>query len=397
MVNSPTKHDPNSVRIVEVGPRDGLQNISARVPTNVKIELISRLRDCGFQSIELTSIVSPRAVPQLADCRDVLSHDFIRGLVAQSKADGTGVRLPVLIPNLKGLELALQLGVKEIAVFVSATEGFSKANINCTVDEGLKRAAQVTQAAKAKGVAVRGYVSCIFADPYDGPTSPSAVMKATKSLLDAGCYEVSLGDTLGIGVAGQVRSLLRFLRGFDIPIHRLAGHFHDTYGQALSNVWEAYQCGLRVFDSSVAGLGGCPFAPGAKGNVASEDVVYMFEQADVPTNVNLQQLIQTGAWISAQLNISNTSRAGTALLTKQRLASTPKQAQSQNAKTSPSKTPLRLTWTPVPGFSDSKSDLLISRCSASILIMLNRPRNGNALTRNMISSLTSFLQVRIHR
>ena len=383
--------DPNGVRIVEVGSRDGLQNISARVSTPTKIELLSRLRQSGFRSIEVTSIVSPRAVPQLADCRDVLSHDFTRNLIRQSSTSPSSqLRLPVLVPNLKGLDLALQLGVREIAVFISASEGFSKANTNCTVDEGISRARQVAQAAISKGVAVRGYVSCIFADPYDGPTPPSAVLKAVRALLDAGCYEVSLGDTLGIGVAGQVRSLIRFLRSFDVPISRLAGHFHDTYGQALSNVWEAYQCGLRVFDSSVAGLGGCPFAPGAKGNVASEDVVYMFEQAGVHTGVDLSRLIQTGAWISSTLNIVNTSRAGTALLTKQRLnaqiTSTTSQTKQPTSSSSKPSTPTRLRWAPLPS---PTPDLLLHRSGRTLKITLNRPRNGNALTRSMIASLTS--------
>ncbi|PYI32155.1 aldolase [Aspergillus indologenus CBS 114.80] len=285
-----------TVRIVEVGPRDGLQNIATHIPTSTKLDLIRRLHHAGLTSIELTSVVSPRKIPQLADCRDLLQHSLIRSL-----ASDPHLQLPVLVPNLRGLEIARSLDVKEVAVFISATEGFSRANINCTVGQGIERAREVASHAIAAGMAVRGYVSCIFSDPFDGLTSPAAVLRCVGALLDAGCYEVSLGDTLGVGSPATVRSLIRYLTDAGIPVSRLAGHFHDTYGRGVANVWEAYTCGVRVFDSSVAGLGGCPFAPGAKGNVATEDVAYMFHNAGIETGIDLASLVDTGAWISKQL------------------------------------------------------------------------------------------------
>ncbi|KAJ6093441.1 hypothetical protein N7486_008730 [Penicillium sp. IBT 16267x] len=297
-----------AVRIVEVGPRDGLQNIRDKIPTATKLELIQRLQECGLRTIELTSIVSPRAVPQLSDCRDVLGSDRVQQSIANPS-----LRLPVLVPNIKGLNIAIQHGVREIAVFISATEGFSKANINCSVEEGIARAKEVTSLALNSNMVVRGYVSCIFEDPYDGPTSPKSVLHCVKSLLDAGCYEVSLGDTLGVGSPSNVRSLLTYLTANGIPLANLAGHFHDTYGQAAANVCEAYRAGIRVFDSSVGGLGGCPFAPGAKGNVASESLVSMFHDAGIETGVDLPKLMQTGEWILKQLNKPTSGRVGTAV------------------------------------------------------------------------------------
>ncbi|CAM1501356.1 Fc.00g105180.m01.CDS01 [Cosmosporella sp. VM-42] len=358
-----------AVRIVEVGPRDGLQNIAAAVPTVTKLELIERLQQAGLQNIEITSVVSPNAIPQLADCQQILSSSLIqKGLHTLST-----VRLPVLIPNLKGLEIALQYGVKEIAVFVSATEGFSKANINCTIEEGMQRARQVAAAALAKGILVRGYVSCIFADPYDGPTSPSSVLRVTKGLLDAGCYEVSIGDTLGVGTVAEVRGLVKYLKQHSVDLSRIAGHFHDTYGQALANVWEAYQCGIRAFDSSVGGLGGCPFAPGAKGNLATEDVVYMFEKSGIETGLDLKKLVDTGAWISRKLRKPNSSRAGSALSLKQSVT----KAQLAHEKASP------LAWTLVR----ETENVLFLRSGANAKIILNKPQNGNALTLPMISDI----------
>ncbi|KAL4738931.1 aldolase [Aspergillus similis] len=369
---------PNSsptVRIVEVGPRDGLQNISTQIPTSTKLELIQRLHKAGLQTIELTSVVSPRRIPQLADCRDLLQHSSIRNL-----AQSPELRLPVLVPNLQGLAIARSLGVKEIAVFISATEGFSRANINCTVEQGLERAKEVTSQAIAAGLVVRGYVSCIFSDPYDGPTPPTAVLHCVRALLDAGCYEVSLGDTLGVGSPASVRGLIQHLTAAGVPVSALAGHFHDTYGQAVANVWEAYACGVGVFDSSVAGLGGCPFAPGAKGNVATEDVVYMFQNAGIETGVDLARLVDTGVWISKQLPGSNSSRAGVALAGKAVKASqTPK---SQSAQQSPT-----LQWT----LAIDSEGLQLYRSGVNLKIVLNRPRNGNALTAAMIAELTSVV------
>lgn len=379
-----------AVRIVEVGPRDGLQNIKNGIPTTTKLELVRRLADTGLNTVELTSVVSPKSIPQLADCRQVLQDTTVKQLVGNPR-----LRLPVLVPNPKGLEIALQHGVREVAVFVSATEGFSRANINCTVDQGIERAAQVASKAISANVVVRGYVytsyiydvivdiadntysyvSCIFADPYSGPTPASAVLHCVKALLDMGCYEVSLGDTLGVGSPTNVRSLLGHLVDGGIPVDRLAGHFHDTYGGAVANVWEAYQCGVRVFDSSVAGLGGCPFAPGAKGNVASEDVVYMFQTAGVHTGVDLLKLAETGTWISQQLRRPNDSRAGSALDVKHQIsrpASRPIQA---------------IDWT----LARETEGLQVYSSGANLKIVLNRPKNGNALTAAMISELTDVV------
>ncbi|GAB1205156.1 hypothetical protein APSETT445_003826 [Aspergillus pseudonomiae] len=337
---------PPSVRIVEVGPRDGLQNIRDPVDTTTKLELISRLRATGLQTIELTSVVSPRAIPQLADCRQVLQNPMIQQLLRTSD-----LRLPVLVPNLKGFQIAVQHGVREVAVFVSATEGFSRANINGTVEEGLARAKQVASAAVNANIAVRG------------------------TLLEAGCYEVSLGDTLGVGTPLEVRRLVTYLKDNDIPLEQLAGHFHDTYGGAAANVWEAYTCGVRVFDSSVAGLGGCPFAPGAKGNVASEDLVYMFQKSGVDTGVDLLKLAETGAWISERLTKSNSSRAGPALIVKHKLTQ-----QSANAT--------NLQWMVV----GETEGLLLSRSGVNLKITLNRPKNGNALSAALTDELTTVIK-----
>ncbi|KIW83093.1 hypothetical protein Z517_02336 [Fonsecaea pedrosoi CBS 271.37] len=367
----------NGVRIVEVGPRDGLQNVKTAIPTATKLELIARLRATGLDTIEITSVVSPRAIPQLADCRQVLADQTIKTLLL----DGN-LRLPVLIPNLKGLQIAMENSVREVAVFVSATEGFSKANINATVEEGLSRARQVAEKATAAGLAVRGYISCIFADPFDGPTPQAAVLKVVRALLDMGCYEVSLGDTLGVGTAADVESLLLYLRNNGIPLSQLAGHFHDTYGQAVSNVWQAYQCGLRVFDSSVGGLGGCPFAPGAKGNAATEDLVYLFQQAGVETGVDLSKLMEVGSWISEQLKKPNESRAGVALLAKRALLQSRGTTQ-QKSQTSPA-----YTWTLV----NETESIRLYRSGVNLKVVLNQPKKGNALTTPMINDLTDVFR-----
>ncbi|KAJ5474925.1 hypothetical protein N7475_004491 [Penicillium sp. IBT 31633x] len=365
-----------SVRIVEVGPRDGLQNIRDTIPTSIKLGLIRRLKQAGLCTIELTSVVSPRAVPQLADCREVLSNPDVQALLESSQ-----LRLPVLVPNLKGLEIAIQQNVREIAVFISATEGFSKANINCTVAQGIERATQVITTAKSANLAVRGYVSCIFADPYDGPTPLPAVLHCVQTLLGAGCYEISLGDTLGVGSPSNVRELIKYLTSNHIPVERLAGHFHDTYGQAVANVWEAFCCGVRVFDSSVSGLGGCPFAPGAKGNVASEDLVYMFQNAGIETGINLARLAETGVWISGQLSKTNSSRAGTALATKAQLAGS-KSLEKPGFEIQPG-----LKWNLI-----AKTDgLQMYRSGVNLKIILNRPKNGNTLTATMINDLTQVI------
>lgn len=367
------------VRIVEVGPRDGLQNIPDKVPTAVKIELIRRLAAAGLTTIEATSVVSPAAVSQLADCRDVLADSFVKTLLQDPTR-----RTPVLVPNLKGAEIAARAGVKEVAVFVSATEGFRKANTRCTVAEGLARACDVTKLFLShKGTSVRGYVSCIFADPFDGPTDPAAVVRAVQALLEAGCYEVSLSDTLGVGTPHNVRNLIGVLRQHGIPLAKLAGHFHDTYGQALANVWEAYSYGIRVFDASVAGLGGCPFAPGAKGNASTEDVVYMFEQAGIKTGVDLGRLVETGTWISKALSKPSSSRAGVAIASKAaNKANLPSSKQPQAA-------PIHY-W--VEDTQQTTPGLLVHRAGVNLRVIMDRPKNGNALTTEMISKLTALFQ-----
>ncbi|KAK1690200.1 hypothetical protein BDP55DRAFT_649931 [Colletotrichum godetiae] len=363
-----------AVRIVEVGPRDGLQNIKTVVDTSTKLELIQRLQSAGLRNIEITSVVSPKAIPQLADCRKILTAPIVRKW-QQSSAT---LRLPVLVPNIKGLRIALEHDVREVAVFVSATEGFSRANINCTVAESLERAKQVAAEARAAGVVVRGYVSCIFADPFDGPTPLPAVSRAVRSLLDIGCYEVSLGDTLGVGTPPDVWRLLEYLKSQNIPTGNLAGHFHDTYGQALANVWTAYECGLRTFDSSVGGLGGCPFAPGAKGNVATEDVVYLFQQAGIDTGVDLQQVVDIGVWISQALAKPNDSRAGAALASKSKSPST--RASSPKLADQPKQA---FEWSVL----EQSDNIVVRRAGASGNIVLNKPRNGNTLTFPMISEI----------
>ncbi|KAK4949986.1 putative secondary metabolism biosynthetic enzyme [Elasticomyces elasticus] len=359
------------VRIVEVGPRDGLQNVDNTIPTSVKVDLIHRLLQTGLKTVEVTSIVSPKAIPQLADCRQVLADPKLRSLLPDNS-----LRLPVLVPNIKSLSVAIDDGVREVAVFVSATEGFSRANIRASVEEGLLRAKDVAERASKAGLAVRGYVSCIFADPYEGPTTPEAVLKVVQQLLQMGCYEVSLGDTLGVGTAADTRSLIDYLQQHGIPLHKLAGHFHDTYGQAVSNVWQAYQCGIRVFDCSVAGLGGCPYAPGAKGNVATEDVVYLFDQAGIHTGINLVKLVEVGVWISGQLRKSNSSRAGAALAAKSK----------SSIKSIGPKHVDALKWRLVT----TTDGLKIYQLGPNVKIVLDRPRNGNALTVTMISELTDF-------
>ncbi|KAF2854912.1 3-hydroxy-3-methylglutaryl-coenzyme A lyase/3-methylglutaconyl-coenzyme A hydratase [Plenodomus tracheiphilus IPT5] len=394
------------VRIVEVGPRDGLQNISKPIPTATKIALIQRLAATGLKTIEITSAVSPKAVPQLSDNQQLLSHESIQELVKQSGQGKAQTRMPVLVPNKKGLELAMKQGVKEVAVFVSATEGFSQKNTKCSVEDGLQRARQVAELAKENSIAVRGYISCIFHDPYDGSTPEAAVLHGVRELLAMGCYEVSLGDTVGVGAAADVERLLKYLFDNGISAEKLAGHFHDTYGQAVSNVWKAFELGLRTFDSSVSGLGGCPYAPGAKGNVASEDLVYLFDRAGVDTGVDLTRLVETGTWISEQLQQETSSRVGAALAqrsntetssttttstttTTAAAAATSTSTNISNPSTPPtsdlSSTPIQ--WTPVP---DQTPGLQILRSGPNIKIILDRPSNGNSLTIPMLTSLTTF-------
>lgn len=277
---------PDKVTIVDVGARDGLQNESGVVPTEVKIELIQRLADAGLPVVEATAFVSPKWVPQMAD------HDAVlRGIRRKP-----GVRYPVLTPNLKGFEAAVAAGAEEVAVFGAASESFSRKNINCSIAESLERFAPVVEAAKARGIRVRGYVSCVLGCPYEGEIAPDAVARVADALYRMGCYQISLGDTIGTGTPLKARRMVDAVAE-RVPLAHLAAHFHDTYGQALANLYAVLEQGIRTIDSSVAGLGGCPYAKGASGNVATEDVVYMLNGMGVETGVDLDALIATGHWI----------------------------------------------------------------------------------------------------
>ncbi|KAL7597837.1 hypothetical protein Lser_V15G26162 [Lactuca serriola] len=293
---------PKYVKIVEVGPRDGLQNEKDIVPTGVKVELIKMLVNSGLQVVEATSFVSPKWVPQLADAKDV-----IKGIKGISNA-----RFPVLTPNLKGLEAALAAGVKEVAVFAAASESFSRSNINCSIDESLARYRDVASAARKLFIPVRGYISCVVGCPMEGEVHPSKVAYVAEELVKMGCDEISLGDTIGVGTPGSVIPMIEAVKKV-VPIEKLAVHFHDTYGQALSNILVSLQMGISVVDSSVSGLGGCPYAKGATGNVATEDVVYMLNGLGVKTNVDLRKLILAGDFIRKHLGRPSESKAATAL------------------------------------------------------------------------------------
>ena len=299
------EHVPNRVRIVEVGPRDGLQNEKQSIPAATKLDLIERLAAAGLRDIEATSFVSPKWVPQMADHLEIM-----RGLVRRQ-----GVNYPVLTPNLKGFEAAVAEGASEVAVFAAASEGFSQKNINCSIDESIARFVPVFDAARRLGVKVRAYVSCVVACPYDGAIAPGRVADVAARLHELGSYEVSLGDTTGAGTPASVLAMLEAVAK-RVPMAQLAGHYHDTYGMAVANVHASYGFGLRVFDSSVAGLGGCPYAKGATGNVATEDVVYLLHGLGADTGVDLDALVDCGAWISAQLGRPTQSRVASALLAK---------------------------------------------------------------------------------
>jgi hydroxymethylglutaryl-CoA lyase len=298
----------DSVRIVEVGPRDGLQNEKQPVPTATKLELIRRLAAAGLRDIEATAFVSPKWVPQMADHAELMA-----GL---ARLDGVaGVHFPVLAPNLKGYEAAVAAGATEVAVFAAASESFSQRNINCSIAESLARFLPVFEAARAQGVRVRGYVSCVVACPYEGAVAPAQAAAVAGELHAMGAYEVSLGDTIGAGTPGSVLPLLEATAA-RVPIARIAGHYHDTYGMAAANVYASVRFGLRSFDSSVAGLGGCPYAKGATGNVASEDLVYLLHGLGLRTGIDLDALADCGAWISAELGRPSGSRVARALLSK---------------------------------------------------------------------------------
>lgn len=296
---------PQQVKLVEVGPRDGLQNEKSPVATATKIALIERLGAAGLPAIEATAFVSPKWVPQMADNAEVL-----RGIARRP-----GVAYPVLVPNLQGFDAAVEAGASEVAIFAAASESFSKKNTNCSISESLKRLEPILSAASVLEIPVRGYVSCVVGCPYEGDIAPAAVATLAKALFDMGCYEVSLGDTIGVGTPGSVSRMLEAtLR--HLPAGKLAGHYHDTYGMAVANIHASLQLGVAVFDASVAGLGGCPYAPGASGNVATEDVVYLLHGLGIHTGIDLVALAATGDWISQQLGRANASRAGLALAAK---------------------------------------------------------------------------------
>jgi len=296
---------PARVRMVEVGPRDGLQNEPGVVPTEVKVELIDRLSDAGFSAVEATSFVSPKWVPQMADAAAVMARIKRK----------PGVSYPVLVPNMKGLEAALAAGAQEIAAFSAATESFSQRNTNCSIAESLERFAPVCEAALDAGLKVRGYVSVVLGCPFEGEVNPEVVADLVQRLYEMGCYEVSLGDTIGVGTPGKTQRMIETV-GKRVPASKLAGHYHDTYGQALANILASLEMGVAVFDSSVSGLGGCPYAPGATGNVASEDVLFMLDGMGIETGVDMDKLIAAGQFICGFLGRPGHSRAGRALAGK---------------------------------------------------------------------------------
>jgi len=294
---------PKQVRLVEMSPRDGLQNESGPViATSIKTQLIERLADCGLTHIESASFVSPKWVPQMGDASEVMAG-------IKRKA---GVRYSVLTPNLRGFENALAAGVDEVAVFGAASESFSQKNINCSIAESLERFLPVMEAAKKYNIPVRGYVSTVLGCPYEGDIAPEQVAKVAKDLADMGCYEISLGDTIGVGTPLKAKRMLEAVAK-QVPVERLAAHFHDTYGQALANLYAVLEEGVAVLDASAAGLGGCPYANGASGNVATEDVLYMLNGLGISTGVDLNKLVATGEWISNQLKRHNGSKVGQAL------------------------------------------------------------------------------------
>lgn len=292
---------PASVRIVEVGARDGLQNEKTIIPAATKIELIDRLGTCGLRTIEATSFVSPKWVPQLADAAEVFA-----GITRRE-----GVSYPVLVPNLQGYERARAVGVHDIAIFTAASEAFNRKNINASIDESIERFLPVLEQARADGVRVRGYVSTVLGCPYQGEVPVSEVVRVARRLHELGCHEISLGDTIGVGTPGKARVMLRAVAG-EVPMSALAVHFHDTYGQALANILACLEEGVGVVDSSVGGTGGCPYAKGATGNVASEDVVYMLEGMGIATGIDLPRLIETGLWLSGALGRATSSRVARA-------------------------------------------------------------------------------------
>ncbi len=293
---------PARVKIVEVGPRDGLQNEKEVVPTETKVELINRLAEAGLSMIEATSFVSPKWVPQMGD------NSAVMGAIRRRP----GVTYSVLTPNLQGFDGAVQAQADEVAIFGAASEAFSQKNINCSIAESLKRFEPVVSAASALEIPVRGYVSCVVGCPYAGTVDPQKTAEIAKILFDMGCYEVSLGDTIGVGNPDSIRRMIEACARV-VPIEKLAGHYHDTYGMAIANVHASLEMGMATFDASIAGLGGCPYAKGATGNVATEDVVYLLHGLGIETGIDLAKLAAVGDWISSTINRPNGAKAGRAL------------------------------------------------------------------------------------
>jgi hydroxymethylglutaryl-CoA lyase len=293
---------PSKVNIIEVGPRDGLQNEKQVVPSAIKIELVERLAEAGLRAIEATAFVSPKWVPQMGD----------NAAVMQGIKRRTGTVYPVLVPNLQGFDAAIQAGATEVAIFAAASESFSRKNINCSITESLKRFEPILSSASALEIPVRGYVSCVVGCPYEGAIDPEQAAAVASTLFDMGCYEVSLGDTIGVGNPASIQHLIEACAQ-QIPMAKLAGHYHDTYGMAIANIYASLQMGMATFDASVAGLGGCPYAKGASGNVATEDVVYLMHGLGIETGIDLAKLAGIGDWISSALNRSNGAKAGRAI------------------------------------------------------------------------------------
>lgn len=296
---------PRTVRLWEAGARDGLQNETAEVPTAVKVELIERLVECGVTHIEAASFVSPKWVPRMADSAEVMARLHRRD----------GVVYQALTPNVKGIEAAVAAHVDHVAVFASASESFSRRNINCSIEESLERFRPVCAEAAKHGIKVRGFVSVVVGCPFEGPVAPHAPARVARALMDMGCTDVGLGDTIGVGTPKQVQAMIEACAKV-VPIERLGVHLHDTYGQALANILAALEMGVSIVDSSVAGLGGCPYAPGATGNVATEDVVYMLDGLGIDTGIDLTKLVRTAWWISDRLGRPPVSRVARALKSK---------------------------------------------------------------------------------
>ncbi|XP_031843228.1 hydroxymethylglutaryl-CoA lyase [Nomia melanderi] len=295
------------VKVVEVGARDGLQNEKNIVPTEIKVDFINKLSETGLKSIEVTSFVSPKWIPQMAD--NVHVFQMINKV--------PNISYPVLVPNIKGLESALKAGVKEIAVFSAASESFSKKNTNCSINDSIKNIEGVIEKAKIHDIKVRGYVSCIAGCPYEGETKASMVANISELMLQLGCYEISLGDTIGVGTPVKIKEVLHELKHISDSMNKFALHCHDTYGQALVNIYTGLEYGIRIFDSSVAGLGGCPYAAGASGNIATEDLLYLLHGQGMETGVNLDKIVKIGNFISNHLERKNQSKAGVAILAKE--------------------------------------------------------------------------------